>query len=63
MATYKIVRHFFKGRKITIRKGCSLSEAQEHCKNPESSSKTATAAHAKKRTRLHGPWFDGYTKE
>ena len=62
--TYKIVRHFFNtNRKRTIDTGLTLEQAQAHCSNPETSSSTATGAAAKARTRKHGPWFDGYSKE
>ncbi len=61
--TYRIVRMFFKGGKRTIEKGLTLEEAQTHCKDPESSSKTATSSVARKRTRERGPWFDGYERE
>ena len=58
---YKIIRHFFKdSSKRTIKSGLTLQEAQAHCKDPETSSRTATSAAARKRTRERGPWFDGY---
>ena len=61
---YRIVRHFFRsGRKLTVRRLALLGDAQAHCKNPESSSRTATKAEGRKRTRRSGPWFDGYTEE
>jgi hypothetical protein len=60
---FKVVRHFLKsGRKLTIRRFALLSDAQAHCKNPETSSTTATSAAARKRTKRCGPWFDGYTE-
>jgi hypothetical protein len=59
---YKIVRQFFNGTKRTIAEGLTLEEAQAHCKDPETSSRTATSAAAKARTKKHGPWFDGYTE-
>ena len=57
---YKIVRMYFKGDRRTIKTGLTLAEAQAHCRDPETSSKTATSREARKRTRQHGPWFDGY---
>lgn len=58
---YKIVRFFYRdSRKRTIQTRLTLEQAQAHCSNPETSSKTATSAAAKRVTRLHGPWFDGY---
>jgi hypothetical protein len=61
--TFKIVRGYFRGGKRTIATGLTLEEAQAHCKNPETSSRTCTKAANKRRTAQHGPWFDGYTKE
>ena len=52
MSTYKIIRSYFTGGTRTIKKGLTLEEAQAHCKN-----------HAKQRTKLRGPWFDGYTEQ
>lgn len=60
---YKIVRSYFRGGKRTIETGLTLEQAQEHCRNPETSSRTATSSRARERTRRKGPWFDGYTKE
>lgn len=59
---YRIVRHFFRSnRKVTVFDRLTLAEAQEHCRNPESSSRTATSKEGKARTRKSGPWFDGFT--
>lgn len=64
MTRYKIKRLFFKGRRPrTILTGLSLEQAQAHCKNPETSSSTATSAKARRYTRLYGPWFDSYEEE
>lgn len=65
MDTYKIVRMFRDNnkRRRIIETGLSLEDAQTHCRNPETSSSTATSAEAKRRTRKYGPWFDGYEKE
>jgi len=65
MATYKIVRFFQNdsdGRK-TIETGLTLEEAQAHCEDRESSSRTCAKASGLARTAAHGPWFDGYTEE
>lgn len=62
--TYNVKRMFFNSsRRPTIYKGLTLQEAQEHCKSPEASHKTASSAAAKARTRKYGPWFDGYDKD
>lgn len=58
---YKIVRVYRDSdRRDTIRRHLSLAEAQKHCRNPETSSSTATSFSAQRRTELHGPWFDSY---
>lgn len=58
---YKIVRHFFNdNRTRTIATRLTLEEAQAHCKDPNTSSRTARSTVAIQRTRQHGPWFDGY---
>jgi hypothetical protein len=63
MQTYKIVRSFFEGGSKTIRTGLTLEQAQQHCKDPETSSSTASFAKAKRLTAARGPWFDGYEAE
>ena len=61
---YKIVRHFFRGSlRRTIKRGLTLEEARAHCKNPETSSRTATSAKAQRYTGRVGPWFDTYVYE
>lgn len=64
--SYKIVRSYFDsnapGRR-TIKRGLTLEEAQAHCQDPETSSRTCTKAAGKRRTRQYGQWFDGYTEE
>lgn len=58
---YKIVRYFYRNsRKRTIATGLTLEEAQAHCNDPETSSKTATSAKSRRYTERNGPWFDGY---
>lgn len=59
---YKIFRCFLGGRKRFIKYVPTLELAQEHCCNPETSSKTCTSAAGKRRTRRCGPWFDAYTE-
>lgn len=62
--TYKIVRFFFEDHPSqVIVKGLTLDQAQAHCNDPETSSRTATSPEAVDRTRRMGPWFDGYTDE
>lgn len=57
---YKIVRHFQNGHPRTIKTGLYLEEAQQHCKDPETSSRTCTNK-AKLRHYANanrGEWFD-----
>jgi hypothetical protein len=63
MATYKIIRHFFEGRKRIVKRGLTLEEAQKHCKNPETSSWSCKLPENVKRTKKFGNWFDGYAAE
>jgi hypothetical protein len=59
--TYKITRHFFNSdTHQTIKRGLTLEQAQEHCRDPETSSATCTRHSNRHRTTLRGPWFDGY---
>jgi hypothetical protein len=62
-STYKIVRHFADGHREEIETGLSLEEAQAHCKDPETSSRTAVSPVAVALTKERGPWFDGYDEE
>jgi hypothetical protein len=60
---YKIVRYYHRGGKRTIARGLTLAQAQRHCRNPETSSRTATSAAARRRTARVGPWFDERVRE
>lgn len=63
--TYKIIRTFFNNdtKPRVVRHHLTLAEAQAHCRDPETSSRTAVSASARARTRRLGPWFDGYSEE
>lgn len=65
MATYRIVRFYRDAypRRRVIERGLTLEEAQAHCKDPETSSRTATKPSGVRRTRRMGAWFDGYEEE
>lgn len=63
MERYKIVRHYQQHGKRIVKRGLTLEQAQAHCRNPETSSSTATSAAGRRRTRKYGPWFDGYSEE
>jgi hypothetical protein len=56
--TYAIYRHYMKSGKEFVKGGLTLEEAQDHCKDPETSSSTASSPDMSK-----GPWFDGYDEE
>ena len=58
MQTYKVVRQWFEGGTRVIKRGLTLEEAQEWCRDPETSSSTA-----KNPNLSRGPWFDGYEEE
>lgn len=61
---YKIVRIYrnpnLRVNRRTIKTGLTLAEAQAHCKNPETSSRTATSKAARRVTARVGEWFDIY---
>jgi len=60
---FKIVRMYFTGGRRTITTGLTLAQAQAHCADPETSSRTCTRSVARARTRRMGAWFDGYERE
>jgi hypothetical protein len=61
-AHYNIIRFYKDGRqrRRLIKERVTLEVAQLWCKNPETSSSTATGRAARARTRRVGAWFDGY---
>lgn len=65
MDTYKIVRHYQRAsiNRRTIMTGLTLQEAQAHCQDPNTSSRSCTTSVGRQRTKKLGPWFDGYEKE
>jgi hypothetical protein len=61
---YKIMRYFASGRApYVVSIGLTLEAAREHCKSPDSSSRTCTSDIGQYRTRQHGRWFDGYEEQ
>ena len=59
MPTYKIVRMFFDDRgSETIDTGLTLAQAQKHCRDRETSSKTCSV-----NPYGSAKWFDGYEEE
>lgn len=63
MSTYSIIRFVFNGDNELIAQGLTLEEAQAHCKDPETSSKTGKSSRVGILTERHGSWFDGYQEE
>jgi hypothetical protein len=63
METYKIIRFYQNQGSEVLATGLDLETVQEHCRNPETSSRTCTSVGGKTRTKRFGPWFDGYTSE
>lgn len=61
--TYKIVRQYYKGGSRCIRKGLTLEQAQAHCNDPETASKTATSIKAKRAEARGDGWFDSFYRE
>ena len=51
---YQIVRMVFGSRKTIIKTGLTREEAQEHCKDPETSGSTCSDLSRR------GRWFDGF---
>lgn len=65
MTTYKIIR-FYQDDDLdseVILDGLTLDEAQAHCDDPDTSSRSGTSQEARKRTARVGDWFDGYEEE
>ena len=61
---YKILRKYFKPREDeVIATGLTLEEAQGHCENPETCSKTCQTMEGIRRTEKYGPWMDCYYEE
>jgi hypothetical protein len=63
MKTYKIIRGFFDGNREIIATGLTLEEAQEHCRDTETSSRTCSEETLQKVGTNRGAWFDGYDEE
>jgi hypothetical protein len=63
--TYQIVRFYRQAdiRRRVIARGLTLTEAQAHCRDPETSSSTCEGQAGRARTRRLGDWFDGYEEE
>lgn len=62
-ATYQIVRQYYSGGGRVVRRGLTLAEAQAHCRDRETCSRTATRPENVRRTLARGQWFDGFAAE
>jgi hypothetical protein len=70
MPTYRIIRKYAKDMidddrpaPEVLKTGLTLEEAQAHCNDPETSSRTATSRASQLLTATHGDWFDAYYPE
>lgn len=65
METYKIVRKYQAEDQADeeVETGLTLEEAQAHCDDSESSSRTCTSEEGVQRTQEKGAWFDAYYDE
>ncbi len=57
---YEVFRSYFNHGTRTLKRDLTLEEAQKHCQDPETSSRTCTGKSGRDRTKKYGPWFDGY---
>ena len=62
--TYQVTRKFFNNHPDeAVSEGLSLEDAQEHCSDDETSSRTCSEPENVARTEKFGPWFDAYEEE
>ena len=62
--TYRVIRMYQNTTdRDVIATGLTLDQARQHCRDPETSSSTATSPEALRLTAERGPWFDGYESE
>lgn len=63
--TYSIWRHYKNDtwKRMHVKSGLTKEEAQAHCRNPETSSRTCTSEEEVKHTALFGEWFDAWEAE
>tara|TARA_B100001094_G_scaffold97081_1_gene93100 strand:- start:1013 stop:1216 length:204 start_codon:yes stop_codon:yes gene_type:complete len=60
---YRIIRFYKDHQSKVIKRVQTLEDAQRHCKDPETSSKTCVGDASVEHTAKLGEWFDGYEKE
>lgn len=62
--TYEIIRFFSDGTNRRVKTVRTLEQAQEHCRDARTSSKTAPLRiKLNAANRGHGEWFDGYREK
>ena len=61
--SYSIVRMYQEHDNEVIETDLTLDEAQAHCSDDETSSRTCEDEEGLARTALMGAWFDGYEEE
>lgn len=61
--SYSIVRMYQQRANEVIETGLTLEEAQEHCRDDETSSSTCESDEGLAITAKYGQWFDGYEEE
>jgi hypothetical protein len=62
--TYRLVRFYADeaGEKV-LAEGKTYEQVIRWCRDPETSSKTASSDAARRHTTKHGVWFDGFVEE
>ena len=60
MFKFNVVRFYFNQSARILKRNLTIEEAQAHCRDPETSSRTCTKRAGKLRTKRLGPWFDSY---
>ena len=65
MSKYTIMRFYQEDgkRRRVMKKDLTLEEAQAHCRDRETSSRTCESEENVKHKQKHGPWFDGYEEK
>lgn len=64
-ARFRIIRNFKDPNELSvvIKTGLTLEDAQAHCRDKETCSRTCTSEESHAVTRQYGEWFDGYEDE
>ncbi len=57
---HRTIRFFQNGIKKVLAINLTFDQAQAHCQDAETSSRTCTSPEGKALTETYGDWFDGY---